>query len=445
MKKLLVLVLLCAHSICYGQRFSEESVKDDLIFLKSSIRSFNPGLDKFNPEFDKQADELIKNSDNESTTLLNLYQKVSELSALSNEGHFDVTSKLIFGGFGQNEYLYLPITVIVLEGSLYVWFDLSNEQLMDRGNEILNINGKSAQEILQTIYKYFPSDGLITTYIDRTMASKFPLQFYLYVDQSTEFELSIIDNSGNEKLVQVAALDRSVQIGNYQKFYPNEEAANEPPFSTLTFEDNIAFLTLPSFDSRKVNDFEIKSKKLYEEIIIEVIEKKTQHLVIDLRNNSGERNEFAYDIVPFINRNEILTGNLLTSTAWDGKTRQVKIPKSAKQVYHNAIYLLVNGRTYGAAGVMARYLKEFGDAIVIGEETGSRYEGFVGEPTKYINLPYSKITIGIPGYLQTFPQSEKQPTTNRGLIPDHEIHLTINDVINDQDPQMEFVKTLIKR
>jgi hypothetical protein len=85
-------------------------------------------------------------------------------------------------------------------------------------------------------------------------------------------------------------------------------------------------------------------------------------------------------------------------------------------------------------------LREYGGATVVGEETGTRYEGFVAGSQETITLPHSRLQIGIPRYVNTYPGSEIQVSENRGLIPDLEKELTIKELLSEEDEWLEFAK-----
>ena len=134
-----------------------------------------------------------------------------------------------------------------------------------------------------------------------------------------------------------------------------------------------------------------------------------------------------------------------TSHSWDGKIRHYKLPAQNKLAFSGPIYVLVNGKTYSAGASLARYLREYGNAITIGEEGGTRYEGYVAGSQQAVFLPNSNLKIAIPRYHNNFPASLKQKTQNRGLIPDHIVTYSIDDLIQERDLEMEFVTKLINK
>ena len=130
--------------------------------------------------------------------------------------------------------------------------------------------------------------------------------------------------------------------------------------------------------------------------------------------------------------------------SWHGKKRTYKVPRPSKQAYQGKLYVLINGNTFSAGSTIARYLKEFGNAIVIGEESGTRYEGFAAGSQQYVYLPHSKIRIAIPRYHILFPPSDKQSTTNQGLLPDYNITPSISDLINKKDAILHKAVSILK-
>ena len=229
------------------------------------------------------------------------------------------------------------------------------------------------------------------------------------------------------------------------KYFPESKrkSNNENEgFYTLKHDKGVSYLTLPSFDFRLIDQYGVKAEKLYKSIFTEIANEQSQYLVIDLRENTGGRNEFADEMVPYINKGKE-DPFLKKTISWKGKEKIYKLPKTSKLAFQGKVYVLVDGRTYSAGSTLARYLKEYANAVVIGEETGTRYEGFAAGSSQDIILISSQLRIGIPRYHILFPKSEMQTTSNRGLLPDKIITPSIEDLINGKDLQMNKARELI--
>jgi C-terminal processing protease CtpA/Prc len=447
MKNLFLTFVLFITVPVAAQQLTQKQAHEDLLVLKESIKKYNPALTTYNPGFDEKAGLIIEKVNTNPVSFLHHFKNISQLCALSNEGHFALGnwSDTVHSGFLQNRYNYLPLSIKVVAGKMYLWIDNSMEQKMKRGDEILEINGQPATTILSTIYKVFPADGDITTYIDKNIELGFSWMYYFYVEQPDDFKLKIKGAEGQVKEITIRALTRDVQFENYEKYYQPKADADQPDrFHELTIDGDMATLRLPSFDYRRIKKAGVKSKSFYKSVFKQLKEKQVNYLVVDLRGNTGGRNEFADDAVPYIRKASTTAPFLKKTISWEGKTKTYKLKKASKYVFKGKVYVLTDGRTYSAGNTLARYLKEFAHATIIGEETGTRYEGFAAGSKQYVTLPHLKIKIGIPRYHILFSASEKQKTTNKGLLPDHHVKYSFEDIVQQKDLHLETAKKLIK-
>ncbi|MEO9871440.1 S41 family peptidase [Ekhidna sp.] len=439
---------LFAFSLCIlsalSQDLTKDQVQESLTSLRDDIRTYNPALEDYNPNFDEQAVQIIGSLDQGSYSIIEHFKLITELSTISNEGHFALGSwsDSPHQGFGNDTYKYLPLSIQILNGRIYLWNDYSNENQLERGDEIMIINGKSSKEIISQLIRYTPSDGNIVGYAHRSIQTSFNWMYYLYIDQSKTFEISYSKfRTGTESLVTIQPLTNSKLIANYQLKNPTPEPKNESVDDVyeLEIQEKYAVLKLKTFYRQLLERYHLKSAKFYQEVFESINDAGCSTLIIDLRNNNGGRKEFANDLVPFIMQIESTDPYLRKSISWSGKEKTSKLPKKNKNSFQGKVVAIVNASTFSAAGSVARFLKEYANAIVVGQETGTRYEGFSGGSKQYVSIPYTDVKIGIPRYQTSFPKSKKQTTSNRGLIPDHIINYTIEDIINDRDLEMDFV------
>ncbi len=445
---LLSLFFYLIFQTAFAQEFTAEETREDLAFLRKSIQTYNPALYTYNPDFDAASEQITQEVDGEPVSLIAYFQKVSRMCALSNEGHFKLGDwqDTVHQPFMDFRYRYMPFSIKLISGRFYVDEDYSSEQLMKKGDQILEINGRKPSEILHSFYPYLCSDGHIKTYPNLQIESGFPWLYYLYIEQPESFTLTVQHQGTPARKVLVKAIAKDQQVENYKKYVaPFREALQpEDAFYTLTHTDHYSMLTLPSFDYRVIEKYGVKATRLYKNIFKELQEKGVQRLVIDLRNNTGGRNEFAFEMIPFILKNDHGDEFMKKSVSWEGKEREYRLPRASKYLFKGDIYVFVNGKTYSAGHSLARYLVEYGNAVAIGEESGTRYEGFAAGSTQYVTLPSSQIGIGIPRYLNYYPSSGKQTTKNRGLLPSQAISYTLEDWLNNKDPYLEKLSILLK-
>ena len=225
MKNLFYLLLFLLHFPTYAQKLSHRELLEDLIQLKKEIGTYNPALKIYNPGFAKKSDKLLSSLPTDSVSLVDCYKYLSRLSALSNEGHFSLGSwsDTVHSGFLKDRYKYMPLSVKVIEDKMFVWIDNSNEQRMKRGEEILQINGLKTDSILNLIYEAFPSDGQITTYVNRKIEMGFSWLYYFYVAQPAFFRITTKNTTGDTREVSITALTRETQFENYEQVLSGEQ------------------------------------------------------------------------------------------------------------------------------------------------------------------------------------------------------------------------------
>lgn len=445
----ITLLLLLSQVKVISQTLSRAEASEDLTILQQSIKQFNPALPHYHPEFDRLSNLVIQ-SVKDHQTIFEYFTLVSKICALSNEGHFALGNweDVVHKGIINNTHAYLPLAVIIAQGQLYVKNDYSNEQVLLSGDQVLSINNQPADQILSQLIDVMPSDGHIKTYALDNIESYFQWLYLFHVEQAETFRISYVHANKEIKTVKISALIRSDQVRN-AKAQSSGRLQNDAKaldgFYDLQIEEAYAILTLPSFDYRRVQKYEVKSKKMYETIFKELDEQMVSQLIIDLRGNTGGRTEFADDMVPYFLNPENSDEFLKKSVSWKGKQKTYKMPRASKYSFKGNIYVLTDGLTFSSGSSLARYLKEYANAIIIGEESGTRYEGFAAGSKQYVILPHSELSIGIPRYHTLYPPARKQETTNRGVMPDHKISYSIDAILNSEDLHVEKATSLMNQ
>lgn len=167
------------------------------------------------------------------------------------------------------------------------------------------------------------------------------------------------------------------------------------------------------------------------------------NLIIDLRNNGGGRREFASELVPYLIQSG-RKGILYQSLGYQGKSKRATLPNSSPYAFKGRLIVLINGNTFSNGSVLAAYAKEFADAIVIGEESASRYEGFAAGSNEYITLPNTLIEVRIPRYWIQYPNTAKQQSSNRGVLPAYEVNYNIEEILDEVDKEMDLALKLVE-
>lgn len=228
----------------------------------------------------------------------------------------------------------------------------------------------------------------------------------------------------------------------------------------------------------KIRNFVQGKSKVYEEVFKEFDKKGVDHLVLDLRGNPGGFLSDIYKLSGYLTDSSYYLIQPATVTRrgtffnlFKGKQKVLKIIgspfigtyalvrsfsakkneegaiqmklKASKQSdpksknYTGRLYVLIDGMTFSAASIIAANLKERGNTVFVGEETGGAFNGTVAGVMPVLELPHSKLGFRV-GLMTLRPDAQTEEE-GYGVKPDVEIIPTAEDIINFTDPEMEWV------
>ena len=433
---------------------NQQEANEDYAFLVQNIKIYEAALDTYVPDFENKANALIEDFKEDSISLIKHYARVNQICALAQEGHFHIGDwqAEILNGFVRDRYQYIPMRVELIDGKFYSNDCFAKENCPPNFLEITSINERTTSEIRELLNEHISADANIQTYTDKKISSGFQWMYYLFIEQTEDFKINYLNEDGEVKETVIKAITRSEMIevikskkDTSKKEDFSKESSTESKFYDFEINGKTAILKLKSFDFRLINELEIEADKFYEKIFTQIKEAEIEHVLIDVRGNTGGRNEFADEIIPFIMKKDV-KGLFKTTISWKGNTKNYKMPKRNKTLAFNGkVYLLIDGLSFSAGASIARYIHDLGEAYVIGSESGSRFEGYAAGSAQRINLPNSNIQVDIPRYLISHPIPTFQKDANRGLVPDEELSPSIEDRIRKSDPVMDHVLEMINR
>lgn len=115
--------------------------------------------------------------------------------------------------------------------------------------------------------------------------------------------------------------------------------------------------------------------------------------------------------------------------------------------YKGRVYVLINANSCSAATLFPASILRNHRGVIVGRETATAYHYMTALKFADIRLPNSMLDLRIPLVKLVFDttQHERIPY-GRGVIPDHEIRLTLDEVFTDQpDSILNYTLTLIER
>jgi hypothetical protein len=489
----LIVLLICISSSNYRASaqnrpvvLSMEQAQEDISWLRFAIEYTHPRLYKYEDKkaVDARFDSLNKEIAGQISGL-DLLARISKLTASVRCGHLYTIPQEELAEEILNALL-LPFHVKVLEEKLYLINSCSPS--VPNGSQILSINGKSSEQILQAVQAGITADGKIQTRKTRLMERNifplfygFDLYYYLHVDRSKEFHLEYLSHpSGKRKTAALKAITRKQRAKLLQEKYGlDEKAWFKTASPRFTMDDSNMYATLTvsrSFNDKTIDpDFD----SLLHSAFSTLKKRNIKHLILDLRNNEGGSEHHQMELISYLhnqpfklyqniylshldfsalkpiilerdtaqlvfnNEDEYmrkLNENLWINNYDYDKNLQLQPPKP--NVFEGKLYVLMNGTCFSSTADLIADLKRTTSAVFIGEESGGTFEGPTGGDNIVIGLPNSKIMVRISPNIQIGYLYQKHPI-GRGVLPNYSITYTIDDIIAGKDLEMERAKALI--
>lgn len=398
-------------------------------------------------------------------------------------GHTDLYASKAFTRFRKRNPLKpFPVDAIVLNNHLYVRENRSTDTTVRRGNEIVKINGRSAQAVLERIYSYISSDGYNQTFKPFVINTGSFGSYYTlaFGADSVVHELTLRDTTGAMKTLsfrtrpdhikpRLDSLDkRTIPAGKPKRKPATEIRPDE--LRSLTFSDRdttTAILTISSFSGGGQRGF---FKESFQKL---ATQKRIKNLIVDVRGNLGGSSGASLNLVsylvgkPFqaytqvdapvrqVSFNEYLgwkfwrffLRNFFTHRTAEGTFRRTGETGIIKPVRRNGfkgrMFLLINGGTFSAASIFASLTKHNAPTrvTVVGRETGGGEFGCNAFTSPYMSLPETGVQLRLPLYKIVLAISGQD--MGHGLIPDVPVAYTLPAVMAGRDLDVEAVYNLL--
>jgi C-terminal processing protease CtpA/Prc len=291
---------------------------------------------------------------------------------------------------------------------------------------------------------------------------------------TTRFELTY--RSPRDGAVQTVAVD-GITTAELTRRFENRYAdvaraeQSRPPVE-LTYRDGVPILTVRTFGGRTISSAGIEYPQFLANSFRELSESNTQNLIIDVRNNGGGSDEYGKLLAAYLldktfdyyrylevnsdsfaflefsrmSNNDIPRSRLRANDR--GKFDLLGHPNLGPQQplepkFSGNVFILINGGSFSATGEFTSVVHHHGRATFVGEECGAGYYGNTSGMMVGVTLPNSGISVRVPLVRYTMAVSGYEPL-DRGLIPEHQVEPTIEDLLAGRDTVLEYVLQLIE-
>lgn len=424
-----------------SENISPALLKQDFLYFKQSLENNHPGLYRYKSK--KQIDNLFDSclaALGNAMPVLAFGKTIAFLISSIEDGHTaSNVPRLLMNEYAENEPLF-PLHIYFVGQKAFVY--CSNNKAFLPGTELLSIDNKPITEIKNMLLQYLPSDGRIETKKLHTLNNgAFALLYRWVFGGKGVFTVGYKTRNGLAKKANIGAalakeLNCDVSNGPYNK--------KDIQFDFL--QNQTALLTIKTFDDNRIGDHQ-KFSAFLNSTFKEINARNIRTLIIDLRGNSGGRDDYGSLLYSFIAKKPFkyflsvatVKGNIALK---DNSLLTLQEPN--ENSYKGTVLFLINGLSFSTTADFCAIAKTNKRGLFIGEETGGAYDGNTSGQIKNITLPASNIIIKIPlfKYVNDVRVAKHK---NRGIIPDYRIIPTIDDVILKKDVQLSFAYTLTKQ
>lgn len=483
--------------LVYDKMLSEYEMLEDLELLLAIHKQANSGLFMYHTkeQTDSVYHEAFK-SIKKPMRVTDFYKIMLHLTDYEGSVHNYTIPDQDLMNFLNRQKAFFPFPMTYIDGQIIFDGKLAP---IPPGSRITSINGVSDAQLMQSFYKYYPTDGYnITRKLSASVDKSFGINYLLEYGLSDEYvvEYTPPKSESIEKTILPA-----VMLAEREKNIKNRYSApvssltdfkTQPPYSFRMLDPSVGLLNLRWFGM--VTGLEDPGFEPYTQFLDSVFtqldKNNVPNLIIDVRNNPGgsdptfeqpvmyltdntfKENESAHLIFDpeFLPYEKYFWG-VSTTQRMDSVSLEVgkKYLKDRFPVFSNGIsfqnqkynptyypksptfkgklYLLINENTASAASHFASLVKAYvKNVTIIGVETAGGYYVHNGHSPLVYELPNSKIKtqFSMVNVVQDAPKKDDQPT-GRGIIPDYEVWQTLNDFLKQRDTQMEFTLKLIEK
>ncbi|MBO6515041.1 MAG: hypothetical protein JJ975_00640 [Bacteroidia bacterium] len=467
---LMLAVLL--PSIALGQRqLTREQALEDYHILKNVLTKGHPALYDYTSQ--SEWNSLFDNFENEQLATIrnnnDLYRSLTKLTDHVRDGHLIVMRPLL-----DSVPKLFPLLVKIIDKRLYTDTD---DFGIPVGSEILSIDGISGSKIRQNLMEYAPSDGFNTSKKDRQVEREFGILHFYEFGVKTAYDITYKTphNQTHTKRVESEPFEHIGQrFAKRNSYLPMKALGIKKPSVHFIDSLNTAVLTVNTF---YLNAEEYQST--LKDVFKTIKRKKAKNLVIDIRQNEGgypvnaihtysyvandafkQRNssEVVVSVLPEKQYSQNLVNGYTYETFFEeyylnaehienrwiqSNDENEPLMTPNKKRYTGNVYVMIGGQTFSAGSSFALFCKNQGIPLV-GEETGGGYYSQTGGYPIIYTLPNSKIQVLIS--LVKINRHVRDTTVKKGsgVQPDIEVNLTVEDLINGKDSQLQHVLKLIR-
>ncbi len=470
-RTLYILLLVAVYGKASPQsivkEFTVAQLQQDYNIFVQSLKEAHPGLYRYTSK--KEFDSLFLETKNQINLAMSgeaFYKLLMPLVVNIKCGH----TKWNPEGKPDDRYPYrennlFPLKLYFVNDKAYVLYSYDSTVVIPKKSELLSINGRKIKDIMQQISKYVTADGNVRSSLYEELNHSFNGFMATFIDTSSLYNINLQQDDNAHEVALPAT--------NLKAIIAREEQ-NKTPYRLplqLTYPDQeTAILTIENF---YVDEKEQKYYSFIDSAFKDIYKKQIKNLVLDLRNNEGGEEDWGGYLYSYLTDSSFQYYKKLTLTTTkpysfrnyaalpsslgyinshtkivNGEihfTDQKYLYKQSPQKNHftGNLFVLINGLSFSVTTELTSVIHNHNKAVFIGEETSGAYCGNNSGVFTIVTLPNTKLSLSIP-LISFYSNVSGYPYKDRGILPQHEVKRTVEDVLQNRDAVMDYTLRLIQ-
>ncbi len=467
-------------------KYSPQQLQQDYSLYQEILETHHPSLYWYQPKdsmdyFFEKGRSLLNDSLSEPEFRKVLNYVTSKIDC----GHTSVRSSRKWLKYSDTARIgkLFPLTMKIWNDTMVITGNLHRrDSILKRGTVVTGINGRSHQEIVDTLFEYISTDGYNLTHKYQTLSSRgffgslYTSVFGLrnryivdYIDSTGQPASTVLPvyNAATDTLMRSAlrAMSRVPQPSRRDRKHRQLASVRLLQIDTVS---RTAMMNLASFG----RGYGLKS--FYRRSFRTLKKNGINHLIIDVRSNGGGSVTNSTLITRFLTDHRFKVGDSLFSIRkhsrygryiqhhfWNKIFMTFLTRKRDNGYYHfgyferhwfkpkknnhydGKVYIITGGNSFSATTLFTSALREQENVTVVGEETGGGAYGNSAWLIPDVTLPVTRVRFRLPLFRLVI--NKNTPKDGKGVQPEVPAPPTTEAIRRNADYKLEKVMELIRK
>lgn len=451
------------------KKYSPQQFTEDFDYLVSAFQKAHPSVywQTDSLKF-KETIELLRVyiASTDSLTELEFFRRAALINELVRCSHSYVWPSVGFEKWWEENALLIPFNLIEAKGKYYILQNYSNNPQFKFGTEILAIDDKPIQEIINEIWPYIPVDRNNMSRKNHALKTGFYSYYsFLIKVSSTQYKV-LCAQKGEIKTLNLKGISKK-QLDERRNLLKKPVL----PLSFKTIDSlDAALLTITTFRKDLFESAGLDFKTALDSVFTILKEKNISSLIIDLRDNTGGNSEYGAVLLEHIAskpfeycKNLVLTSDTLIpgitydiAETFPGFPAGIELEDSrylwknhpalgirqpTKNAFSGNVFFIINGKGMSTTSEVATVARENKMGVFIGEEVGGTYKGNTSGVMGTVTLPHTKLTATIA--MVKYELAVTGDNAGHGVIPEYLVEKNLLDYIIGYDVELNTAINLI--